>query len=164
MVPSPQARRCLQWRLRTFFGAVLLCAVAVWLALQIGWMRERHAALAWMRSHSDEASYAAWVRSPDGAAYQLEWDPALGGASLTNVVGHGLETAAPWSLRLLGEPGISAVAMRGTAEQLSEWSQRFGRLFPEAQLLVVETPPPRPTLPPGQVVVAAESPAGRGPV
>ncbi len=154
--PRPKQRR-VQWRLRSFLLLVGCCALGIWLAQQADWMHRRHAALEWMRSHPDEASYASWVATNNGQSYQLEWDPVLGGPNPINAVGHGLETAAPWSLRLLGEPGVTAVSLRGTPEQLQALCDRFGKLFPEAQLTITETPPPRPHLPPGRVASSGKS-------
>ena len=155
-VPLRPWRRLFRWRLRSFLLLVGCCALGIWLAQQADWMHRRHAALAWMRSHPDEASYASWVATNDGQGYTLEWDPKLGGPSPIHVVGHGLETAAPWSLRLLGEPGVTVVSMRGTPEQLQALCRRFGPLFPEAELTITETRPKTHSLPPGYIALAGD--------
>ena len=108
-------RRWYQFRLRTLLALVIpLACVLCWLAVQVKWIRERREA----------------VNAPDRYVDCIAVGPA--------------PAAAPWSLRLLGQPGYGWVYVHvADEEHLSENDRRLERkarsLFPEAEVVVVHT-------------------------
>lgn len=99
---SEKPRRWFRYSLRTFF--VLLTVFAVWLGVQVKWIRDRHAALAWAEAHAavGEEAYPAATRD------------------------------APWSLRLLGEDGVTMIVICSDDKEYS--LEGLKRLFPEADI------------------------------
>jgi hypothetical protein len=100
--PTPTKRRWFRFSLRTMF--VLVTVLCIWLGHSLTWIRQRHAVF--HRHH-----------------------PPLGMSR------NGIRTDyanAPWSIRLLGEPGAVAILLkRGTNAAERE---RIQELFPEAKI------------------------------
>ncbi len=107
--------------------------VATWLVLEIRWIRTRHAALGWMQAHGESASYARWVPVPGGGAYAYQWNTAATSPAIEGVFSLGFGASGPWPLCLIGEPGVSAIALAGKRPELAAWQRELGPLFPEAQ-------------------------------
>jgi hypothetical protein len=86
----------------------LVCS-AVWLCLQIKWIHDRNNALSW---HS-QIGYGPWLPVPLGAS-------------------------APWSIRLLGEPGYGYLLVGGPQED-KERLRKIKVLFPESNVIEITT-------------------------
>jgi len=102
--------RWFRFSMRTVF--VLLTVLGIffsWLAIQIQWMRDRHEAIEWLRGHSAQTVNLAGPSCP-----------------------------APWSLRILGERGVSWIVIEGLNFPSDRERERRGhelqRLFPEAEV------------------------------
>ena len=103
-------RRWFRFSLRTFF--VLVTVFGVWLSMQVNWIRQRHEAL----QLADKNGGYYWESSPFR-------DDDL----------RGTFNPAPWSIRLLGEPGILYVAI-GPAKTSRYTKREMQALFPEAEI------------------------------
>jgi len=107
----------------------LLCVVLGWLSMQFNWARNRQEAL-------------RWVESINSREFHIVHSDGLG-IDTTRAVN------APWSVRILGEPGIRRITLefpRGTPDDsLKHAERKLKRLFPEATIYVMheETPEQR---------------------
>jgi|SRR6185295_5946962 len=110
----PRPERWPQVSLKGFFALVTLVGALCWLGVQMKWIRDRHEAIQWaVRNHLRVGT----VRVPtvDGG-------------------GDGDEPpSAPWSIRILGEPGIKT--LRYNARNDGSYSDStLKSLFPEASV------------------------------
>ena len=100
-------RRWFRFSLRTFFGLTTL--LAVWLGVQVKWIRDREAALTWIQGTERSDWSAYWS---DGV-YEVR------------------NRQAPWSIRWLGAQGVARIGIFDLKH--SRYSiERMKALFPEA--------------------------------
>jgi hypothetical protein len=118
------ARRWLTFSLRGLFALVTL--FAVWLGLQVNWLRQRQDARRWIEQHES----GEWSRA----------DPV-------NVISAGIRNrewyrVAPWSLRLMGERRLVYVILDKSklSEADSPLLDSLQTLFPEASGIHIEAP------------------------
>ena len=105
-------RRWFRFNLRTIFA--LLTVFGVWLAVQVNWIRQRHALLGPPEHTGVDPSFISRVMSLSGAPDEFE------------------TRDAPWPLRWLGERGVYALDIRDDMPE-SEVA-RIRALFPEAEV------------------------------
>jgi hypothetical protein len=102
-----KAMKLPRFSLRTVFVAIALLSIPMgWMAYQLNWIRQRHAAL----DSEEENKFPVFV----------------GGFSLT-------PTPAPWQLRIFGEQGVGDILMVN-ANKWPELKQKLANLFPEAKI------------------------------
>jgi hypothetical protein len=108
---------------------VVLLASLGWLTIQAKWIRDRHELL-------DELQGQALVEIESEAEPWMH----VSISPVQQVIQH--ETAEPWGLRLLGERRVQLIAFKGPPK--SALSKRVQSLFPEAEIVLLGTPPSRP--------------------
>jgi hypothetical protein len=106
-------RRWFRFSLRMLF--LLVALVAIWLGYHLNWIRQRHAARAWVKG---QAEYFDDVPVQQGA---------FPGAH------------APWRIRMLGEDGVTSIWVVVRKEAVDPEQQRLEGLFPEAKVGVYTT-------------------------
>jgi hypothetical protein len=112
---SGPAHRRFVFSLRMMFVLLTLLAVlSAWTAVQLNWIKERHAFLA------EISGRAGVVRASD------------------EVVNRMTPQQAPWSLRPFGEPAIGLIVLTPYQDQEWHWRRRAENLFPEAACVAQE--------------------------
>ena len=107
-----------RFRLRTLFVLLTVFGIVLaWVGVQVKWIRDRREFLA---TYLDEGVLRSRSRLEDPASYP---------------------TAAPWSIRVLGETGTAAIFLPRNID--TQERERIQRLFPEAKLYVVAGLAPR---------------------
>ena len=106
-------RRWFRFSLRTFL--VLVTLFGLWLGVQVKWIRDRHAALEWIR----EPSYRNG-KPIAGSRKGFTSKPC----------------PAPFSLRLLGEQGYREIILDVTRPDKDYTPAQLRKLFPEATTVV----------------------------
>ena len=92
---------------------VMVTVISIWLSVQVKWIRDRHAVL-------------EWCKTP---------------VSIFDMQSYGAN--APWSIRILGEPGYGGIIPRGyfKGARKSPWNtDTIKSLFPESYVFVVSSP------------------------
>ena len=108
-------RRWFRYSLRTLFVAVTI--LGVWLFPQLKWILDRHAALAWVGTQAEH-----WQKLPvSQRAY--------------------FGVAAPWQIRMFGEPGVERISVVVESDEVAARQQELERLFPEAEVFVLTMGP-----------------------
>jgi len=129
----PRPERWPQVSLKGFFVLVtLLCVFLGWLGVQFRWIHDRNEAFKWVPDASDSSGYLMGFEG----------------------------SSAPWSVRLLGEPGFGEIWVRvDDVEHPTERDQAAKRavevLFPEAYVRYSDerwvTPGPQRRVPSGRI-------------
>ena len=121
----PTPRRWFRFSLRTLF--VLLTVFGVWLGVQVKWIRDRHAALAWIATSGYSWVVPYGFSAEDFVAKPAPDDPCY--------------TRAPWSIRMLHESGIARIRIYRSEsgetfdyQSVDEKLRELKRLFPEADI------------------------------
>jgi hypothetical protein len=111
------ARRILRpsFSLRNLFIAISI--IAVWLAYEFNWIRQRQVAIAWATSQAER-----WA-----------------GVPVSQRVHFGAR--APWPIRMLGEAGVEQISVVVEKQEVAVKQRELERLFPEANVVVM-TPGP----------------------
>ena len=108
----------LRFGLKTLF--LLVAVVALWLGYQWNWIRQRHAAMYWMR---DQMHY--WSDVPVSQQFSVE------------------PGTAPWPIAMFGEQGMTdACVVVASEEETVKKQAELERLFPEAASILVVCPGP----------------------
>ena len=111
-----------RFSLRTMLIVILLLSVALgWMGVQLKWIRDRNEARLWGVGKL-LALYTMRVAS--STAYSPYFQPS----SPHNY------RAAPWSLRIFGEPGVFSIDVPTSAADHELQVHRMQRLFPEASV------------------------------
>ncbi|MBI2825566.1 MAG: hypothetical protein HYX69_12860 [Planctomycetia bacterium] len=112
---TPHVRRLFQFGLRNLL--VGMTALAVWLAIQVNWIKNRHDAVSWIAAQAE-----VWRDLPVSQRAYPGRD-------------------APWRIRMLGEMGVEQISVVVEKDIVATKQRELERLFPEADVLVL-TPGP----------------------
>jgi hypothetical protein len=102
--PDKSHRPWFRFSLRSFF--VLLTIFAIWLGVHVKWIKDRHEAMTWMKTHPSSAYVAVRLR----------------------------QVNAPWSIRLFGEDGVETICVDLQTDEGRAKASELAHLFPEADV------------------------------
>jgi hypothetical protein len=124
-----------------FVGVLLLAVPLTWLGVQLKWIRDRHAALEWIRKQPD-------------------YDPSSEGTVVGTFHSSQYVGRPPWSLRILGEPGIARIGIHvkpGATLDNFVFPPGIHELFPEAGIGIYSVGERHEPAAPGDALVAPAS-------
>jgi len=118
--PRPERWLTLRVSLKAVFA--LMTLLSVWLGVQSKWIRDRHEAV---RDHRALDDIVRWRMGINRAFTQPDE-----------------HCQAPWSIRILGEPGAKTIFVESLHDPFKTYyerceveKQRLARLFPEAEVI-----------------------------